>query len=288
MDASRSAGFSSGSLEDRLRAQGKIALVMAIVNCNGDSFFAPSRALAEKAVDKSLQAEADGADIIDLGGESTRPGAAYVSEAEELERVLPVVEGIRRRSPVTLSIDTRKAAVAKAALEAGANIINDISALEDDPAMGSVCAARNAAVILMHKKGVPDTMQDAPFYADVVAEVASYLRSAARRAMDAGIAKNSIILDPGIGFGKRLQDNIALVRDLAKVRALGYPILMALSRKTFIGEITGRPVPERLAGTLAANALSIQNGAQIIRAHDVKETVDLVKIMYAIGGKDKE
>ena len=279
--------FSNGALQSRLDAQAKAALVMAIVNCNGDSFFAPSRALAEKAVDKSLLAEADGADIIDLGGESTRPGAAYVSEAEELERVLPVVEGIRQRSDVPLSIDTRKVAVAKAALEAGANIINDISALEDDPDMGSVCAARNATVIRLHKKGVPGTMQNAPFYTDVVAEVASYLRLAAQRAMDAGIARNSIILDPGIGFGKRLQDNTALIRDLAKIRALGYPILMALSRKTFIGEITGRPVPERLAGTLAANALSIQNGAQIIRAHDVKETVDLVKIMYAIGGKNK-
>jgi dihydropteroate synthase len=276
--------FSNGALQSRLDAQARAALVMAIVNCNGDSFFAPSRALAEKAVDKSLLAEADGADIIDLGGESTRPGAAYVSEAEELERVLPVVEGIRRRSPVPLSIDTRKAAVAKAALEAGANIINDISALEDDPAMGSVCAARNAAVILMHKKGVPGTMQDAPFYADVAAEVAAYLRLAAQRAMDAGIAGNSIILDPGIGFGKRLQDNTALIRELAKIRALGYPVLMALSRKTFIGEITGRPASERLAGTLAANALSIQNGAHIIRTHDVKETVDLVKIIYAIGG----
>jgi dihydropteroate synthase len=259
-----------------------VTLVMAIINCNNDSFFAPSRASAEKAVEKALLAEKDGADIIDLGGESTRPGAAYITEEEELERVIPVIRRVRRQSNVPVSVDTRKAAVAQAALEAGANIINDISALEDDPDMAEICAGYRAKVVLMHKKGVPETMQQEPLYRDVTAEVASYLRDAAKRAMDAGIAKENIILDPGIGFGKRLEDNTALIKRLAIIRSLGYPVLAGLSRKTFIGELTGRNVADRLAGTLAANAAAIMAGAGIIRVHDVKESVDLVKVMSGL------
>ncbi|MDR2194762.1 MAG: dihydropteroate synthase, partial [Treponema sp.] len=239
-------------------------LVMAIINCNNDSFFTHSRAATVKiAVEKALRAEKDGADIIDVGGESTRPGAPYIDEEEELERVIPVIQGIRQWTSIPLSVDTRKATVAVAALEAGANIINDISALEDDPDMGRVCAEYGAVVVLMHKKGSPKIMQHEPFYRNVVAEVVSYLRDAAQRALDAGIVRENIVLDPGIGFGKRLEDNTALIRRLATICALGYPVLVGLSRKTFIGELTGKDVPDRLAGTLAANAVAVIAGADI-------------------------
>ncbi|MDR0376053.1 MAG: dihydropteroate synthase [Treponema sp.] len=261
-------------------------LVMAIVNCTSDSFFPQSRAADTKdAVEKALLAVKQGADIIDIGGESTRPGAAYIDEAEEGRRVLPVVRGIRRRSTVPISVDTRKATVAAAALEAGANIINDISALEDDPDMGRVCAASRAKVVLMHKKGSPETMQNDPFYQDVVGEVAACLQGAAQRALDAGVARENIILDPGVGFGKRLEDNTALIKRLATIRALGYPVLVGLSRKTFIGELTGRGVEDRLAGSLAANAAAIMAGADIIRVHDVKESVDMVKVLHGVAAK---
>jgi dihydropteroate synthase len=258
-------------------------LVMAIVNCNGDSFFPQSRAPnADAAVEKALRALEDGADIIDIGGESTRPGAAYIDEEEEGRRVLPVIRGVRRRSNAPISVDTRKAAIADAALKAGADIINDISALEDDPNMGKVCAAHGAKVTLMHMKGAPPTMQKEPFYHDVVAEVAAYLQDAAQRALDAGVARENIILDPGIGFGKRLEDNTALIRRLATIRALGYPVLVGLSRKSFIGELTGRDVEQRLAGSLAANAAAIIAGADIIRVHDVKESVDLARVLNGV------
>jgi dihydropteroate synthase len=261
-------------------------LVMAIVNCTNDSFFARSRAAtAEIAVEKALRAEKDGADIIDVGGESTRPGASYIGADEELERVIPVIRGVRRRADIPLSVDTRKAAVAAAALEAGAAIINDISALEDDPGMARVCAEYRATVVLMHKKGSPKTMQNEPFYRDAVTEVALYLRDAAKRAADAGIARENIILDPGVGFGKRLEDNAALIMRLGVIRALGYPVLVGLSRKTFIGDLTGRDAPERLAGTLAANAAAVMAGADIIRVHDVKESVDLVKVLNGMAAK---
>jgi dihydropteroate synthase len=257
-------------------------LVMSIVNCTNDSFYADSRAYTPaSAVEKALQAEADGADIIDFGGESTRPGAEYVSEDEELARILPAVEGFRRRSCLPVSIDTRKAAVAQAVLSAGADIINDISAMEDDRDMARVCAAYGAYVVLMHKKGVPKTMQASPLYGDVVAEVAGYLQSVAERAVAAGVAGDRIILDPGIGFGKNTEDNIALIRELARLRALGYPVLMGLSRKTVIGRITGRDVADRLAGTLVANTISVLAGANIIRVHDTREHVDLIKVFKA-------
>lgn len=239
----------------------------------------------ETAVEKALRAVEDGADIIDIGGESTRPGAAYIGEEEEARRVLPVIRGVRRQSDAPISVDTRKAAVAAAALEAGANIINDISALEDDPDMGKVCAAHRAKVALMHKRGAPETMQNDPFYQDVVGEVAAYLQNAARRALDAGVARENIILDPGVGFGKRLEDNTALIKRLATIRALGYPVLIGLSRKTFIGELTGRGVEDRLAGTLAANAAAIMAGADIIRVHDVKEAVDMVKVLHGVAAE---
>jgi dihydropteroate synthase len=259
---------------------------MAIVNCTEDSFYPGSHnAGTEEAVERALAAAAAGADIVDFGGESTRPGAAYVSEEEERRRLIPVITAYRRRERTPVSVDTRKAPVARAALDAGADIVNDISALEDDPALGPLCAERRAPVVLMHKKGVPADMQRMPYYDDVVEEVAAYLSRAAARAEAAGIPRDYIILDPGIGFGKRREDNLDLIANLARIRALGYPLLMGLSRKTFIGELTGREVSQRLAGTLAANALSLIGGAGILRVHDVPETADLVKVFSGIAGR---
>jgi dihydropteroate synthase len=256
---------------------------MAIVNCTDDSFYAESRSgNSEAALGRALKVAEDGADIIDFGGESTRPGAEYVSEEEELRRVVPVIEAFRRRSALPVSVDTRKAAVARAALDAGADNINDISALEDDPALGPLCAARQAPVILMHKKGEPLNMQDKPGYNDVIKEVTAYLSAAAGRARAFGIPPDHIILDPGIGFGKGLEDNLAILANLDRLGALGYPLLVGLSRKSFIGEITGREPPLRLAGTLAANALCLMSGAAILRVHDVPETRDLVKVVRAV------
>jgi dihydropteroate synthase len=257
-------------------------LVMGIVNCNGDSFFPPSRARLDEAVEKALRQVGEGAAIIDFGGESTRPGAAYVSSGEELERLIPVIEGFRRRSCAAVSVDTRKAAVARACLEAGADIINDISALEDDLEMGPLCAEKKAVVVLMHKKGEPRTMQENPRYTDAAAEVKAYLFEAARRAEQYGISPDKIILDPGIGFGKGLADNLSILNRLAEICGKDYPVLVGLSRKTFIGELTGRDAPGRLAGTLGANAFCLLNGARIVRVHDVRETVDLVKVIFGI------
>ncbi|MDR1318739.1 MAG: dihydropteroate synthase [Treponema sp.] len=263
-------------------------LVMGIVNCNGDSFFPPSRARAGDAVEKALAAVRDGAKIIDLGAESTRPGAAYISAEEELERLIPVIEGFRARSDTALSVDTRKAAVARASLDAGADIINDISALEDDPEMASAGAEKKAAVVLMHKRGDPATMQKNPFYADPASEVRDYLFEAASRAEAAGIERGKIILDPGIGFGKRLEDNLAILRRLAEICSGDYPVLVGLSRKGFVGALTGRAVEGRLAGTLAAEAFSVFLGAAIIRVHDVAETVDMVKVLFGLMGPSKK
>jgi dihydropteroate synthase len=259
------------------------ALVMAIVNCTEDSFFAGSHSSSvEEAVSRALKAEEDGAAIVDFGAESSRPGAAYVDADEEIRRLLPVIKGFRAKSRAVISVDTRKYDVARCALDAGADIINDISALEDAPEIARLCAERGAGVVLMHKKGVPLDMQDKPYYDDVVAEVCGYLKAAARRAVDAGISAERVILDPGIGFGKRVEDNLDLIARFDAVRALGYPALMGLSRKSFIGAVTGRPVEERLAGTVASNAYALFKGARIIRVHDVPQAVDLVKIFYEI------
>ena len=261
------------------------ALVMAIINCTEDSFYAPSRALGDTAVEKALVSEEEGASIIDFGAESARPGAFYTDEKEEIERLLPVIKAFRKRSSLPVSVDTRKAAVARAALDAGADIINDISALSDDPLMAKLCAERGAAVVLMHKKGEPLTMQEDPFYEDPVAEVGAYLKCAAEQALEAGIPVERIIIDPGIGFGKRVKDNIEILKHIARLAEIcgnHYSIMVGVSRKSFIGEITGRPEADRLSGTLAANGVAIMGGADIILVHDVKEHVDLVKMLSAL------
>jgi dihydropteroate synthase len=258
------------------------ALVMAIINCNEDSFYAPSRALGEEAVEKALAAEKEAAAIVDFGAESTRPGASYISEEEELKRLIPVISAFRKRSSLPVSADTRKAAVARAAIDAGADMINDISALNDDPQMAKVCAEKDAGVVLMHKKGEPLTMQENPFYSNVAEEIRAFFDDSVKRALAAGISPEKIILDPGIGFGKSLDDNLQIIRLLAEICGKDYPILVGLSRKSFIGEITGREAEDRLAGTLAANAAAILAGADIIRVHDVKEHVDLARVLFSL------
>jgi dihydropteroate synthase len=258
------------------------ALVMAIINCNEDSFYVPSRAFGGKAVEKALAAEKEGAAIVDFGAESTRPGASYISEEEELKRLIPVISSYRKRSSLPVSADTRKAAVARAAIDAGADIINDISALNDDPQMAEVCAEKGAAVVLMHKKGDPLTMQEKPSYVNLVEEISVFFKDASGRALAAGISPEKIILDPGIGFGKNLEDNLQIIRLLAEICGKDYPILVGLSRKSFIGEMTGRNAEDRLPGTLAANAAAILSGADIIRVHDVKEHVDLARVLFSL------
>ena len=267
------------------------ALVMAIVNCNEDSFYAPSRALRDKAMEMALAAEKDGASIIDFGAESSRPGSSYISAEEELEQLVPVITAFRKRSSLPVSVDTRKAAVAAEAIGAGADIINDISALRDDPEMAALAARHGAAVVLMHKKGVPLTMQEDPQYTDICAEICSFFREAVERARAAGIPGDKIILDPGFGFGKTLENNLEMLRRidcftrlprLAEIPGTHYPVMAGLSRKNFIGEQTGRDAAGRLPGTLAANGAAIMGGVKIIRVHDVREHVDLVKILFAL------
>jgi len=257
------------------------AFIMGIVNTTPDSFYELSRSTSlEKSLIRALALEAEGADIIDIGGESTRPGASYISEEEELERVIPLIEAVRGRSTVAISVDTRKAAVMKAAFKAGATLCNDISALIDDPALGTLIAEEAGAVVLMHKRGTPPTMQqNVPQYRNVVTEVRDYLEARVAHALNCGIAHERIIIDYGIGFGKTAEDNYRLIAASAYFTGLGYPLLVGLSRKSFIGYVTGEPPEKRLAGTLAATMYAVQQGASIVRAHDVAETRELLLVL---------
>ncbi len=256
-------------------------LVMGIVNVTPDSFSDGGRhASTAAAIAHARQLIADGADILDIGGESTRPGAAEVGLQEELERVLPVIEGLRGIA-VPISIDTYKAEVMRAALAAGASMVNDINALQDAGALQAV-AASDAAVCLMHKQGAPQTMQQRPDYRDVVAEVSAFLRERIVAAEAAGISRERIVIDPGFGFGKTLVHNLALLRELGEFGALGVPLLAGMSRKSMLGAITCRDVGERMAASVAAALLAVQRGAAIVRVHDVRETVDALKILNAL------
>ncbi len=278
-----------------LRLGGR-SLVMGIINVTPDSFYPGSRiapapgaapaqggqaSQAERACAAALAMFEAGAAIVDVGGESTRPGAAAVSLDEELSRVIPVIRAIRRESDVPISVDTRNSAVAQAAIEAGADIINDVSALGHDSAMCALAAASGLPLVLMHMKGEPGSMQDSPFYEDCPAEVLSFLLGAAARAEAAGVARDRIILDPGIGFGKRLKDNLALIARLDELVAAGYPVLVGLSRKRFIEALTGRPVEGRLAGSLGAACAAWLKGARLFRVHDVAQTVDALAVLEA-------
>lgn len=252
---------------------GARALVMGILNVTPDSFSDGGRyATTDAAVAGALQMAGEGADILDIGGESSRPGSEPVPEDEQIRRVIPVLRGIRAAGcALPVSIDTTSSAVAAAALEYGANILNDISALRDDPAMARLAADSGAGVVLMHMRGAPKTMQQEPRYEDVAREVREFLDERVRFAVEAGVRLEQICLDPGIGFGKRLDHNLALIRSLADLRTLGRPILLGVSRKAFIGGLTGASDPkDRLEGSLAAGVAGILRGADILRVHDVR------------------
>ena len=261
--------------------------VMGILNATDDSFFATSRARSPERIEQRVTAMlAAGVDIVDVGGESTRPGSEYVDAATERERVIPAVRSIRALDPtVAISIDTRKAPVAEAALDAGATIVNDVSALRDDPRMGALVAERGVAVCLMHMRGTPRDMQRDPRYRDVVGEVRAELAERKDAALAAGIAEERIVLDPGIGFGKRFEDNWALLANLDALRDLGSPLLIGLSRKSFLGAIgrRGRDAPEhRLVATIAAQLWCTLLGVEIIRVHDVVEFREALAAFDAI------
>jgi len=256
--------------------------IMGILNVTPDSFAGDGTGGdLDIAVERAVEMEKSGADIIDIGGESTRPGAEPVDEKKEIERVVPVIRAVADSINVPISIDTRKASVARAAIEAGANIVNDVSGLFDRE-MIDLCARERVPVIIMHMKGTPQNMQDNPVYADAVGEILRYLSNRVTDAIDAGIEEQQIAIDPGIGFGKRLEDNLDVLRRLTEFKTLGRPIVIGASRKNFIGKITGLPVEERLEGSVGAACAAAMNGANIIRCHDVKETKLALQIVDAI------
>jgi dihydropteroate synthase len=256
-------------------------LVMGIVNVTPDSFSDGGRFFdAALALDHARRMASDGADLIDIGGESTRPGAAPIVLEEELARVIPLAETLARDG-IAVSVDTRKPEVMRAAIAAGAAMINDVCALTVEGALDA-CAASEVGVCLMHMCGEPRTMQQAPSYGDVVAEVRDFLLARAQACIAAGIAPSRIVLDPGFGFGKTLAHNLALLRALPDLAAAGYPVLAGLSRKASLGQITGRGVGERLPASLAAALAAVARGAAIVRVHDVRATVDALKVWLAV------
>lgn len=268
---------------DRSLVLGSLPLVMGIVNVTPDSFSdGGANFRVDDAIETALRMREYGAEIVDVGGESTRPGASAVGLDDELNRVVPVIEGIRRRSDVVISIDTTKAAVARAAIAAGAQIVNDVSALRFDPELASVIASTGAAAILMHMRGKPETMQKEIDFKDVVQEVHDELGERVNFASASGIASALVLVDPGIGFGKKAEHNLELLRGLRKFSSLA-PVVVGASRKAFIGALTGRAVAtERVGGSLAALAAAMDGGAAIIRVHDVRESVDFLKVRSAI------
>lgn len=256
-------------------------LVMGIVNVTPDSFSDGGKHLQrDAALAHAQQLIAEGADILDIGGESTRPGAKPVSAQEEMDRVLPIIEELRDAA-VPISIDTFKPEVMLAAVAAGAQMVNDINALQDAAAMNAV-AASHVAVCLMHKQGNPQTMQEQPVYQNVVAEVSAFLGERIAAAEAAGIQRDRIVIDPGFGFGKTLAHNLALLQRLNELTALGVPVLAGLSRKSMLGALTGQEVAQRLPASVAAALIAVQRGANIVRVHDVRATVDVLKIWNAV------
>jgi len=258
-------------------------VVMGVLNVTPDSFSEGGQFFdTNKAIERGLQMAADGAAIIDVGGESTRPGSAPVSAEEQIKRVIPVIEALRKKVNVPVSVDTKSFEVVEAALEAGAAMINDITALSDER-MGELAAEHKVPVVLMHMQGTPATMQIEPKYKDVVGEVLEFLLGRAERAEQFGISKDMIFIDPGIGFGKTLEHNLLLLKNINRFVASPYRVLVGTSRKSFIGKITGKEKPsERIFGTAATIALCAIAGVSIVRVHDVAEMVDVVKVTSAI------
>ena len=268
-------------------------LIMGILNVTPDSFSDGGKHnTPEAAIKRALEMHKQGAKIIDVGGESTRPGADTIDDAEQIRRVIPVIEGIRKQlSDVLISVDTTRYQVAKSALESGANWINDISAGEDSDKSSSdepnrilsLAAKKSAPIVLMHRQGQSKTMQDAPFYDDVCKEVIAYLKARAQLAIESGIAKENIMLDPGIGFGKTFEHNLRLLNELESLVALGYPVLLGTSRKRFLGEITGQTQAEdRIVSTCATTALGVNAGVHVFRVHDVEQNKQAMDVAWAI------
>jgi len=264
-------------------ALGGRTVVVGVLNVTPDSFsdggrnFEPSR-----AIDRGFEMEAEGADIVEVGGESTRPGASRISVNEELSRVLPVINGLSGRLRVPMSIDTYKSEVAWRALDAGASIVNDVSALRFDPAVGDVVADHRAALVLMHMRGEPATMQKIEPSRNIFAEIEADLRAAIQVAEKCGVDREQLVIDPGIGFGKTLEQNLVIINHLDRFESFGLPLMIGTSRKSFIGRLTGRAENARVSGTAASVAASIIRGAHIIRVHEVKEMVEVARIADAI------
>jgi len=255
---------------------------MGILNVTPDSFSDGGRFAGLDSARRHVERLAeDGAAIIDIGGESTRPGAEDVSESQELDRVIPVIEALRESIDLPISIDTSKATVMREAVAAGAAMINDVLALQEPGAL-QAAAELGVAVCLMHMQGRPRTMQENPQYDDVTLDVTAFLGNRAAECIEAGIASDLIMIDPGFGFGKTHAQNVELLANLRQLRTLGLPVLVGLSRKSTLGELTGRDVDDRLPGSIAAAVVAVMNGAQIVRVHDVRETVDALKVVNAV------
>lgn len=264
---------------------GKRTYIMGVINLSADSFYAGSRlAGVEEAVSKALSFEEAGADIVDVGGESTRPGSSPINAEDELRRILPVIEGIKKRTKLIISVDTYKTQVAARAIESGVDMVNNITGLQSDYSEGlaEVIAEAGVYVVLMHIRGMPFDMQSRANYNDVVEEVSQELDVSINKALEAGIRRNRIIIDPGVGFAKKPEHNLSLIKYLPRLKEKGYPVLVGLSRKSFLGVYTGQEPEGRLIPTVAANAISIFQGADIIRVHDVWEAVLTAKIADAI------
>ena len=260
-------------------------LIMGILNMTPDSFSDGGQFKSHnKAIDRALKMVEEGANIIDIGGESTRPGAEAVQLEEELIRTIPIIEAIRLKSDCLISIDTYKSKVATAALAAGADMVNDISGLTFDHNMASLIAERNAPVIIMHIKGKPGDMQKNPNYDNLIKEIKAFFEVQIAIAKKAGIDSGNIILDPGIGFGKRLEDNFEIIRELGQISTMGYPVLLGPSRKSFIGFTLDLPIEERIEGTLASITAGVINGARIVRVHDIRATRRTLTITEKIMG----
>ncbi|NOX96880.1 MAG: dihydropteroate synthase [Nitrospirae bacterium] len=257
--------------------------VMGILNVTPDSFFDGGRyRVLEDALSRAHRIVEEGADIIDVGGESSRPGSEPIPVEVEIKRVIPVVERLVKETDVPISVDTCKAEVARRALDLGAQMINDITALRNDPVLGEVVAEYKVPVILMHMQGKPEDMQDAPCYQALIPELLSFFREAIKRASSAGVEEKNILLDPGIGFGKRTGHNLEIIKSLKEFRALGCPLVLGPSRKRLIGDVLGLPIEERLEGTAAIVAVAILNGAHIVRVHDVLEMVRVARMVDAV------
>lgn len=267
---------------------GKKTAVMGVVNVTPDSFFDGGKHLAlDDALSCAHSLAADGADIIDIGGESTRPGSATVSSDEERRRIIPVISRLAQELNIPISVDTSKSIVAREAIEAGASLINDITALRGDPSLGEVAAKYNVPLILMHMQGSPQSMQNDPYYESLIPEIISFLERAIKEAVISGVREENILIDPGIGFGKKVNHNLEIIKSLSDFAVLKKPLVIGLSRKSFIGNVLNLPVESRLEASLTAAACAVLNGAHIVRVHDVAETVKAMRIVDAIKEGEK-